>query len=76
MSIKFPPARQGGIDGGAQRVIIATLRAWIGFRLNPNGKYRLKQHWHSECPVRKIRYVADDHLVHFEGWVQFPRRRT
>jgi parallel beta helix pectate lyase-like protein len=26
--------------GAAQRVIIATLRAWIGFRLNPNGKYR------------------------------------
>ena len=27
--------------GGAQRVIIATLRAWIGFRLNPYGKCRL-----------------------------------
>ena len=26
--------------GGAQRVIIATLRAWIGFRLNPYGKCR------------------------------------
>jgi len=23
--------------GGAQRVIIATLRAWIGSKLNPNG---------------------------------------
>ena len=28
------------IDTGAQRVMIATLRAWIGFRLNPNGIYR------------------------------------
>jgi hypothetical protein len=31
----------GGQDGGAQRVNIAALRAWIGFRHNPNGKYRL-----------------------------------
>jgi len=27
--------------GGAQRVIIATLRAWIGFRLNPYGNVGL-----------------------------------
>ena len=27
---------------GALRVIIATLRAWIGFRLDLNGKYRLR----------------------------------
>jgi len=27
------------------RVTIATLRAWIGFRLNPNGKYRLEELW-------------------------------
>ena len=26
--------------GGAQRVIIAIFRPWIGFKLNPNGKYR------------------------------------
>jgi hypothetical protein len=35
---KSPRARRGG----AQRVIIATLRAWIGFRLNPKGKYRME----------------------------------
>ena len=29
--------------GGAQRVIIATLRAWIGSRLNSNWKYRLNE---------------------------------
>jgi len=27
--------------GGAQRVIIATLRAWIASRLSPYGKYRV-----------------------------------
>ena len=27
-----------GFPGGAQRVIIATLRDWVVFRLNPNGK--------------------------------------
>jgi len=27
--------------GKAQRVIITTLRAWIGSKLNPNGKYRV-----------------------------------
>ena len=30
--------------GGARPVIIASLRAWICFRLNPNGKYRLTEH--------------------------------
>ena len=33
-----------------QRVIIATLRAWIGFRLNPNGKYRVNGHGNSRSP--------------------------
>ena len=32
------PNRHAIDTRGAQRVIIATLRAWIGFRLNPNGK--------------------------------------
>jgi hypothetical protein len=30
-----------GCAGEAQRVMIATLRTWIGFRLNPHGKYRM-----------------------------------
>ncbi len=29
---------------GSQRVIITTLRAWIGSKLNPNGKSQVKQH--------------------------------
>ena len=33
------------IDAGrAWRVIIATLQAWIGFWINPNGKYRFKEY--------------------------------
>jgi hypothetical protein len=29
--------------GGAERVTITTLRFWIGSKLNPNGKYRVKE---------------------------------
>ncbi|MCH7726331.1 MAG: hypothetical protein IH991_07630 [Planctomycetes bacterium] len=34
-------SRQSPTPSGAQRVIMPRLRAWIGFRLKPNGKYRL-----------------------------------
>jgi hypothetical protein len=30
-------------EGGAHRVIIAALRAWIGSKLNPNGKCRFRE---------------------------------
>ncbi len=39
--------------GGAQRVIITTLRAWIGSKLNANGKYRVRNIYFENISIGK-----------------------